>query len=301
MNAREWFEKHRDNNWVGLPQNKSVEEIEGEIDNGTWTVLEELDASQLYRFDLEKDGWEVRFDTERNQHAYTHDQYPGVFFNYPIPLPDQDVIVIPNKEGLLRFKAHSNEVRFCDMRTTEFVQQPGVENFLQIGLGDENRSANYRPPWQRIIYHQGYRAGFLVLNIPFEHIDLEAQDEYSLVAMSRDELPRIPPPVEPWDVYRGLGPVELHWDLGLKQEWVPEKLYETIDPPNEAATPDVSPKSENGDAIWDEHRFGDVIFPLYNVLLVRKRGECSERIGVGKIHYHAFHHAWPELGMVALK
>jgi len=301
INAREWFEGRRHSEWIGLLQDKSAEEIEEEINDGKWTLLEQLDAFQLYRFDSTENGWKSVFDTERNQHAYTHEQYPGVFFNYPVPLPDQDIVEIPDEAGLLRFKAHSNKARFCDMRTTEFVQQSGVEHFLQIGLGDENRSSNCRPSWQRIIYQQGYRAGFLMLNIPFEDIDLRAEDEYSLVAMSRDELPRIPPPVESWDFYRLLGPVEMHWNLGFKEEWIPEKLYQTIEPPNEVVTPDISPKSENGDAIWDEHRFRAVTYPLYNVLLVRKRGKISERIGVGKIHYHAFHHAGPELSVIVLK
>ena len=302
MTPREFLEKHKDNNMIGRRPDKSKEEIEEEILNGQWTLVEQLNSYQLYRFDFEQDGWDVRFDTEKNQHAYIHEQYPGVFFNYPVPLPDQELMVIPDEAGVIRFQAHTNKVRFCDMRTTDFVQQFGVDQFLQIGLGDEDRSANYRPPWQRIIYHQGYRAGFLMLNIPFDDVDLEDQEGYSLVAMSRDELPRIPPPREPWEVYRMLGPVELHWNLARKEQWIPEKLNQTIVPPNETVTPDVSPKPENGDAIWDEYRFNnDAIYPLYNVLLIQKRGKLSERIGVGKIHYHAFHHARPEMSVILLK
>ncbi len=76
----------------------------------------------------------------------------------------------------------------------------------------------------------------------------------------------------------------------------------------------MKPKAENGDAFYDECRFQRGIFELYDVILVRKRekkGEtCEEgteespwkgeqrgweRVGVGKIHWSAFHHGAPEM------
>jgi hypothetical protein len=89
--------------------------------------------------------------------------------------------------------------------------------------------------------------------------------------------------------------------------------------PNEEADPDVKPKAENGDAFYDECRYQSGIFELYNVILVRKReqkgetceegtekspwngGEGWERIGVGKMHWSAFHHAGPEMESFLLR
>jgi hypothetical protein len=74
------------------------------------------------------------------------------------------------------------------------------------------------------------------------------------------------------------------------------------------------PKAENGDAVYDEYRFQSGFFELYNVMLVRKRGkggkeespwkgeqEGWERIGVGKMHWSAFHHAGPEMESFLLR
>jgi hypothetical protein len=267
----------------------------------------------LYRFDFEECGWQAFHEKERNQHGYTHSQYPGIVFNYPIPLPNQENISLPDSEGALRFQAYATKVRFCDMQTTPHIKESNIENFLQLGLNDERKSATYRPPWQRIIYHQGYRAGFLVLNISFEDLDLDKEDELSLVAMSRDEVPRTAPPTEGWNVYQGLGPVEIVWNLGRKHQWLPKKLADSIPSPNVDVDPVTDAKAENGDAIWDEYRFHEgQVYELYNVLLLRKRGvvggspwkgqqEGWERIGVGKMHWSAFHHAGPVMESFLLR
>lgn len=119
------------------------------------------------------------------------------------------------------------------MNTTPHVKESGVEHYLQLGLNDRGRSATYRPSWQRIIYHQGYRAGFLFLNIPFEDLDISKVDNLSLVALSRDEIPRTAPPNEGWDLFRDLDPVKIVWGLGSKLQWLPSKLAESIQMPNE--------------------------------------------------------------------
>jgi hypothetical protein len=150
------------------------------------------------------------------------------------------------------------------MSTTPHVKESGVENYLQPGLNGIGRSAIYRPSWQRIIEHQGYNAGFLVLNIPFVDLDLSKQDDLSLIALSRDEIPRTAPPNEGWDVYRGLGPVDLVWNVGQKLQWMPSKLAESIQMPNEEVDPNVEPKVENGDAFSTFHHTGSEMenFPL---------------------------------------
>jgi hypothetical protein len=297
----QFLAKYGANLYTGLPEGLRNQQIQEEILSGKWKLLGQIDSRVLYHFDFEERGWQDKYDDERNQHGYTHEQYPGIVFNYPIPLPGQGIFEIPDCEGALRFQAYSNQVQFCDMRTTEHVSQAGHQQFLQIGLEDESRSATFRPPWQRIIYHQGYRAGFLMLNIPFEEIDTENQGELVLVAMSRDEIPRTAPPTESWDVYKALGPVEMVWNVGRKQQWMTEKLHQSIQGPDESVAPTTSPIAENGDAIWDEYRFQETVYALYNVLLLRKNGQAWERVGVGKMHYHAFHHAVPKMDTFLLK
>ncbi|KAE9372668.1 HET-domain-containing protein [Stipitochalara longipes BDJ] len=313
MDPAKFFAQLGDNPLSGAPEGMTTEQLREDIFSGKWRLLEQINRRQLYRLDFEECGWQSFYEKERNQHGYMHAQYPGIIFNYPIPLPDQEIISLPDSEGALRFQAYANKVRFCDINTTPHIKESSIENFLQLGLNDERRSANYRPPWQRIVYHQGYRAGFLVLNIPFEDLDLDKQDELSLVAMSRDEVPRTAPPTEGWDLYQALGPVEIVWNLGRNLQWLPKKLAESITPPNEDVDPVTDPKAENCDAVWDEYRFDKKEpFELYNVLLVRKRGavgenpwnddqEGWERIGVGKMHWSAFHHAGPAMESFLLR
>ncbi|KAI0136526.1 heterokaryon incompatibility protein-domain-containing protein [Xylariales sp. AK1849] len=247
-------------------------------------------------------GWEVQKDISRNQHYYTHEAYPGINFSYPIALPQQAVLERSGVDGSLYFKAHTVPVRFCDMNTTPAIQEPGQEDFIQIGLNDEEKSANIRPSWKRILYHQGYRAGFLTLNIPFEDIDLSSHEDYFLAAMSRDELPRIAPPREGWDVYWALDPVSIQRNIWFKDEWEDGAENRAIPPPNDVE-PEKGPKNENGDALWDEGRFDDrCIYEVYNVLLLKfVDGKFSERIGVGKINHHAFWHAGAGDNVVMLR
>ena len=311
MDPASFLDRLGDSPLPGAPEGLTAEQLRQDILSGKWKLLEQINTRELYRFDFEACGWQSFYEKERNQHGYTHDQYTGIVFNYLVPLPNQEVISLPNREGALRFQAYANKVRFCDMDTTPHIKESSIEHFLQLGVNDERRSANYRPPWQRIIYHQGYRAGFLVLNIPFDDLNLDKQNDLTLVAMSRDEVPRTAPPTEGWDVYQGLGPVEIVWSQGRKLQWLPEKLAKSIPTPNENIDPDTHPKGENGDALWDEYRFNKwEPFQLYNVLLLRKRDrgsewnderECWERVGVGKMHCSAFHHAGPEMESFLLR
>ncbi len=60
--------------------------------------------------------------------------------------------------------------------------------------------------------------------------------------------------------------------------------------PDAARLPDMTPVGENGDPNWDENRFStQALFPVYNVLLLIRHDKVSERIGVGKMHFEAFH------------
>jgi Heterokaryon incompatibility protein (HET) len=315
MDPAKFFARLGDSVLSGAPEGMTTEQLKEDIFSGKWKLLEEINTMELYRFDFETCGWQSFYEKEKNQHGYTHQQYPGIIFNYPIPLPNQEIISIPDSEGALRFQAYSNKVRFCDMNRTPHIKQSSIENHLQLGLNDEEKSGTYRPPWQRIIYHQGYRAGFLVLNMSFEDLDLEKQEDLSLVAVSRDEIPRTAPPTEGWDIYQALGPVELTWNLGRKLQWLPNTLADSIPSANEDVDPVTDRKAENGDALWDEFRFDNKgIFGLYNVLLLRKREvengeqipwkeerEGWERIGVGKMHWSAFHHAGAKMESFLLR
>jgi Heterokaryon incompatibility protein (HET) len=314
MDPDKFLARYGDGVISGGPEGMTMEQLREDILNGKWKPLEFINSNELYRFDWEERNWKTLYEEERNQHSYSHNEYPGILFNYPIPLPNQQLHSLSDTAGALHFQAYSNKVRFCDMNNTPHVKESSVENYLQLGLHDENRSATHRPPWQRIIYHQGYRAGFLCLNISFDDLDLSKHEELILVAVSRDEIPRTAPPREGWPTYRVLSPVDLSYHISHKEQWHPDKLAARIKPPNEQVDPDIKPKSETGDAKWDEGRFvNPVIHGLYNVLLLRKkRGKETEkpwgqlvdgweRIGVGKMHFHVFHHAGPEMKIFLLR
>ena len=207
------------------------------------------------------------------------------------------------------------------MTTTAPNPAPRVETFLQIGLNDTARSIGRRP-WEHIIYHQGYRAGYLSLNVPLSSLlgsrpddedDDEEEDKYQLIAMSRDTIPHIAPPIGGWDMY---------WDVDLRDlqamalydwEWDPEERAKCAEiGPHVGATPYTGPVREDGDPKWENGRFHNPsLMDVYNVLLVRKRmgrvGEegtkrsWEERIGVGKMNATAFLHARPEMVTVILK
>ncbi|KAK1976943.1 heterokaryon incompatibility protein-domain-containing protein [Colletotrichum cereale] len=258
-------------------------------------LLRELDGFALYHVDnTEDDGWTVEHDGEYNRHIYAHAAYQNARFTYPVSLPGQTVDDRPDGAGTLHFMAHAVPVVACDMKQ-EFFKM-GVEDcHLQIGYNDEDRSSNYRPYWKRIIYHQGYRAGFLSLNAPYDPSD---GSEYRLVAITRGSLPHVPPPTAGWDFYWGIQPRKLQYHH-FKEEWTsgPSKT----DVPNETVEPQTGSKNENGDPHWDEGRFGGVgIFDVYDVLLLRKREGISERIGGGKVSYYAFWAARPQRTVVTL-
>lgn len=254
--------------------------------DGTLNIAEALDPSSLYHLDYRQKGWRTGLEKERNQTVYVHDRYPGTFFDYPIPLPGEPLPSLVRKnDDALQFLALTAPARFQDMSQRSCVREPGRETHLEIGLGDEGASANERPCWQRIIYHQGYRAGYLFLNIPFAELDLQSR-AYRLVAVSREQPSSIAPPPDP-DTYFALGPVEFQLHVGIRGS----PHTNAVPPPRAEAEPATTPVGENGDAHWDAGRFRDDVFPVCNVLLVRDAGRYTERIGVGKMHWHALQHA----------
>jgi hypothetical protein len=119
--------------------------------------------------------------------------------------------------------------------------------------------------------------------------------------MSRDSLPSIQPPGEGWDMYWRVEPRMLQEYLH-SEEWRSEQSEIFL--PQTDAIPDTSPCNENGDPFWDEGRFGGARrVDVYNVLLLRNLGQPSrsERIGVGKMSYQAFHHTQPKVDVVIIK
>ncbi|KAF4963620.1 hypothetical protein FSARC_8405 [Fusarium sarcochroum] len=295
-----------------MQMERTKEEIEDhrKRNESATILLLRPEPTPLLHLDFEERGWEVEHDKVRNQHIFVHEAYPGVRLEYPISLPGQSIIELPSDDGTLYFRARVARARFCDMTTTKRLA-PIQDKFLQIGLNDEDRSANNRRPWQRIIYYQGYRAGCLSLNVPIEELNLsshsteseqrkDSQESYSLVAISRDGLSYIAPPPIGWNMYWAGDPVMIQEKI-LRDEWMPPG--NPLPVANEDVTPDESKANETGDPQWDEGRFGGVgILDVCNVLLLREmEGEFSERIGVGKISYCAFYAAKPGNELVMLK
>ncbi|KAI9150347.1 hypothetical protein HJFPF1_10111 [Paramyrothecium foliicola] len=261
-------------------------------------VNEEVDALDLGHVNYKELGWQVHMDEKRNQHIYTHEAYSGVEFSSPICLPWQSIKELPNKEGALCIDAKRGAARFVNMATVQPVPTLDQDRFFQLGLGDEARSSNHRRPWQHIIYHQGYRAGFLSLNVLYEDLDPE-NDKYSLIAVSRDSLTQIESAHTPWHIYRENDPIMLQHQIFF-EEWVHDNV--PLRKPVEDAVPNTDPKNESGDPYWDEGRFGAVgVLDVYNVLLLRHMGGYWERIGVGKISNRAFNAVHPEDGSILLR
>ncbi|GAB1312636.1 Heterokaryon incompatibility protein-domain-containing protein [Madurella fahalii] len=271
--------------------------------------LRRWDPAALFHLDDREDGWTHCRDTDPNEHYYTHAAYPNLRFTYPATLPSQPLLPRASSDGGLFFIARRVPARFVDMSATPHTVAAGVDGFLQVGLNDAERSVRgTRRPWERIIYHQGYRAGFLSLNVAFASVDVGSHESYALVAMSRDSIPQIAPPLDGWDLYWSVTPkdaqghVFYNWEWGSEEERAP-----VFGPYTDAETPYRGRVLENGDPHWDAARFGDVaVLDVYNVLLLEKKideygGEWWERIGVGKMNAAAFWHAKPKEGVVLLR
>lgn len=257
-------------------------------------ILNEVHNARLFHYDWEEKGWVHQRDEERSRHSYTHEAYPGLNFSRPIDLPGEEIMRLPTDNDTLFFKTKNLPARFCDTPGANPVK-PLQDTFFQIGLNDEKRSANYRRPWQRIVYHQGYRAGFLTLNVDFDDIDTE--EEYTLAVISRDSLATISSPSNHMDFFWTMTPQEIQRNL-LHEEREGGGSTRQFTEDVEAS---VDSENENGDPKWDVGRFGDpVVMDVFNVLLLKNTGNLSERIGVGKVSSCAFHCAKPGREMVRL-
>ncbi|KAK0658716.1 heterokaryon incompatibility protein-domain-containing protein [Cercophora samala] len=260
----------------------------------------------LYHLDGSDDGWKDERDTSRNEHYFSHPAYPGLRFTYPVNLPGKPVLARHLSDGTLPFTAHSIGARFTDMSATAHKSMPIEDDFLQLGLNDAAKSVpGSRRPWEFVVYHQGYRAGFLSLNIPRSSID-PTSTSYRLVAMSRDMVPQIAPPTCGWDLYWKMTAREFQATIFLDREWGrPEdrKRWTLFTD----AVPSTRTVRENGDPHWDMGRYDTpAVLDVYNVLLLEnKTGEngewWEERIGVGKVHAGAFWMARPVVEKIALR
>lgn len=243
---------------------------------------------------LDEDGWVLEHDEEYNRHLYSHDAYPGVRFTYPVDLPGDIIEDRPDINNVLLFNTHVVPIIPCDMNETSFKVKV-EDRFLQLGINDESRSANRRPAFQRIIYHQGYRAGFLTLNNP-ESLPAEGSgNKYYLAAISRGSMSHVPPPPSGWDHYWATEPRKIHYHL-LREEW--DLGLSNAPAPNEgedaAVGPNTRAQKEDGDPHWDTGRFGGFgAFDVYEVLLLMKTGGKSLRMGAGRVSYCAFAAARP--------
>ncbi|KAF5611434.1 uncharacterized protein FSUBG_2267 [Fusarium subglutinans] len=278
---------------------KEIDEKRRQAENSR-LLLHKTDLWSLLHIDCYEHGWAVEHNEDRNQHLFVHDAYPGMKFEFPINLPDEPIVELPF-EDTLYFRAKAVSVRLCDKPSESYLASPIQDNFIQIGVNDEDRSANDRRPWQRILYHQGYRAGSLSLNVSLEHLNIPSTAEevqsspvkYILVAISRDSLPYIAPPPIGWEMYWDGDPMRMQYEL-LQDEWLQRRRLPEA--PDESVKPSGEKVNETGDPRWDIGRFGTTtILDVCNVLLLREtRDGVSERVGVGKIHYLAFFAAKPE-------
>ncbi|KAK2932017.1 hypothetical protein FoTM2_006474 [Fusarium oxysporum f. sp. vasinfectum] len=270
-----------------------VERTQEEIDErrqqaeNSRLLLHKTDLWSLLHIDCYEHGWAVEHNEDRNQHLFVHEAYPGMRFEFPINLPDEPIVELPF-EDTLYFRAKAVSVRLCDKPSESYLASPIQDNFIQIGVNDEDRSANNRRPWQRILYHQGYRAGSLSLNVSLEHLNIPSTAEevqnspvkYILVAISRDSLP--------------------YYEI-LQEEWLQRSRLP--EGPDESVKPSTEKVNETGDPRWDMGRFGTTsVLDVCNVLLLREAKDgVSERVGVGKINYSAFFIAKPEPDVFYLK
>ncbi|KAK0611245.1 heterokaryon incompatibility protein-domain-containing protein [Immersiella caudata] len=274
-----------------------------------------INIPTLFHFDPD-DNWTHCRDTERNEHYYTHPEYPGLRFTYPTTLPSQKIIPKAQVHGFLFFQARHVPVSFVDITKTPHNPAPRVDHFLQIGKTNPAIQGRTRfRPWEHAIYHQGYRAGFLSLNVPLSDLDVPGDEgaaavdtassnasKYHIVPISRESLPSIAPPVEGWEEYWNSNPryqqsVVMKWEWGRE-----EQRWQAVGPSEEAQKPYRGQCLENGDPRWDVARFGlPVELDVYNVLLLEKLpGGNYKRVGVGKMNAHAFWHAHPEEGIFVL-
>ncbi|CVL12206.1 hypothetical protein FPRO06_03475 [Fusarium proliferatum] len=283
-----------------------VERTQEEIDEtrrqaeSSRLLLHKTDLWSLLHIDCYEHGWTVEHNEDRNQHLFLHEAYPDMKFEFPINLPHEPIVELPF-EDTLYFRAKAVSVRLCEKPSESYLASPIQENFIQIGVNDEDRSANNRRPWQRILYHQGYRAGSLSLNISLEHLNIPSTTEevqnsavkYILVAISRDSLPYVAPPPIGWEMYWDGDPMRMQYEI-LQEEWLQRRRLPEA--PDESVKPSTEKVNETGDPRWDMGRFGTTsVLDVCNVLLLREaRDGVSERVGVGKINYSAFFAAKPE-------
>ncbi|KAM0342636.1 hypothetical protein ACHAPU_009366 [Fusarium lateritium] len=268
------------------------------------TLLRQPNPIKLLHFEYEEQGWKIEHDNVRNQHVYLHEAYPGVRLDSPMCLPGESIAELPCKDNALYFRAKVVPARLCDKPATAYQASPIQDNFLQIGLNDEDCSANARAPWQRIVYHQGYRAGSLTLNVPLEDLDIPSTSEttsekYFFAAITRHGLPHMAPAPIGWDRYWGLDPM-LFQQKVFMEEWTDQGAAPPG--PDEGVEPDCEKVNETGDPRWDMGRFGTAtVLDVCDVLLLREKEGVCERVGVGKVSFCAFCAAKPEVEMVVLK
>lgn len=255
-------------------------------------------------------GWVMIPDKKRNEHLYEHPEYPGLKFTMPICLPSEEVIERPAEDGKLYFLGRMAPVVFTEFNSLSTTWNNQKHRaVMQIGVGDEHMSANYRPEWQRILYnHQGYRAGFLFLNSDFDEKeeDERKNKQYALVAMSQDSLSHVAPPLMGWELYWQGEPRIMHAGVQrmVRRMWAEQDKEDEQngqedeeEADGEAIDWDKKPhENENGDPHWDEERFGEAggFLNVYNVLLLVRRTdtengrEAWRRAGVGKVNTKAF-------------
>jgi hypothetical protein len=281
---------------MGMPE--EVYQEEKKVIESKRSLLTEANVAKMYHLMMNDSKW-VFTHEENTRHIFTHEAYKGVKFDYPIHLPDEVIEDRPGKDGTLKFQAYAVHAKLCDMADTPHTQEPFQERHLQIGRGEDMAK-------QRTIYHQGYRAGVLSLNVTDEDIASTTGSDGTnvpvfVVAMSRDSIREVPhfmsEPFLRWQMQDprmlqtkifqdtlepGPGPftpLPINEKVNRQyaghaslDDWMmsfdPMRIFE----PDATVAPDkgVNPVFEDGDPYWDEGRFGEPGYcDVYNVLLIR--------------------------------
>jgi hypothetical protein len=92
----------------------------------------------MFHLDNPDNGWTHCRDTGRNEHYYTHAEYPNLRFTYPATLPSsQELMPRVAPDGTIFFVTRIAPARFVDIAT---------RTTLLRGLTPFFRSASTKPP-----------------------------------------------------------------------------------------------------------------------------------------------------------
>jgi hypothetical protein len=90
MDPAKFPAKLGDNALSGVPQGMTTGQLREDIFSGKWKLLEQSQHAGAVPLGVRGARLGILYDKERNPRGYTHKEYPGIVFNCPIPLPNQE-------------------------------------------------------------------------------------------------------------------------------------------------------------------------------------------------------------------